>query len=189
MIIRRSLVLLLFWCFCCTLSLKGFAQDLERKTNKSFLLTTKPQSFFFGANIGAEIPLSSKISVGGDITAHCWLVPANISIAPAVKYYLKGTIDKGFYTKFKVVGGAFFSETAVENKPYYTGAGIGIGGILSLFNYNRLYIFADAGLQFTVPFGYRPQSNIKDGSAGMAYYALFSPASTPDLSIGIALKF
>lgn len=106
-----------------------------------------------------------------------------------MKYYLKGTVDKGFYTKFKVLGGAFFSETPIENKPYYAGAGIGIGGILPFFNSNKFYISADAGLQFAVPFGSRPQGHVKDGSWGTAYCTLLSPASIPDLSIGIALKF
>ena len=110
-------------------------------------------------------------------------------VLSTMKYYLKGTIDKGFYAKFKVLGGVFFSETPIENKPYYTGAGIGIGGILPLFNYNKFYIFADAGLQFAVPFGHRSQSHVKDGSWGMTYYTLLSPASIPDLSIGVALKF
>lgn len=189
MIILRKFALLFFWCLCYSFSFKGFAQDNKKGADKSFFLTTKPQSFFFGANIGAEVPLSSKISIGGDITTHCWLVPVNISITPSMKYYLKGTIDKGFYAKFKVLGGVFFSETPIENKPYYTGAGIGIGGILPLFNSNKFYIFADAGLQFAVPFGHRSQSHVKDGSWGMTYYTLLSPASIPDLSIGVALKF
>ncbi len=105
-----------------------------------------------------------------------------------MKYYLKGTVDKGFYTKFMVLGGAFFSETPIENKPYYAGAGIGIGGIFPLFNSNKFYISADAGLQFAVPFEYRPQSCVKDRSWGTAYCTLLSPASIPDLSIGGSTK-
>lgn len=191
-IILRKFALSFFWCLCCSFSFKGFAQDNKKMdTYKGFFLTTKTklQSFFFGANIGAEIPLSYKVSIGGDITTHCWLVPTNISITPSIKYYLKGRIDKGFYTKFKVLGGVFFSETPIENKPYYAGAGVGVGGILPLFNSNKFYIFADAGLQFAVPFGHRSQSDVKDVAWGMAYYTLLSPASIPDLSIGIALKF
>lgn len=65
MIILRKFALLFFWCLCYSFSFKGFAQDNKKSADKSFFLTTKPQSFFFGANIGAEVPLSSKISIGG----------------------------------------------------------------------------------------------------------------------------
>lgn len=134
-------------------------------------MTTKPQSFFFGANIGAEIPLSSKISKGGDVTDHCWLVPANISIIPFMKYYLKGTVDKGFYTKFKVLGGAFFSETPIENKPYYAGAGIGIGGILPLFNSNKLSSqMQDFSLPFPLGIDLKVASKIEVGERLTIHY-------------------
>lgn len=148
------------------------------------LLTTRPQSLVLGANLGAEFPLSPRVSFAGELTTHCRFVPGNIALSPSLKYYL----NNSFFLKAKLIGGFFFSETPVENHPYYAGAGFGIGFMLPFPGSERLYIFADSGIKFAAPFGYRANSAVKDGAWGMAYYTLMSPASIPELSLGIAFK-
>jgi hypothetical protein len=188
-LIRFGRVLLLsLCCICLSFGTRALAQDAGRNSDRALFLTTKLQHFTFGVNVGFEKYLSSPIALGGEVTAHCWLVPANISLASSLRYRLKGQLDKGVYAKGKVIGGMFFTETAIEDKPYYTGAGVGVGGILPLTQANRVYIFAELGLQFAVPFGNRPQSRVQDGAWGMAYYTLLSPASMPDVSVGIAVR-
>lgn len=178
-IIKTALFLiLLFFPFS-----KGMAQD-----NDYVLLSSRPQALVFGANLGAEFPLSPKISFAGEITAHRRFVPKNIAIIPSIKYYLRGDMGKGIYMRAKLVGGMFFSETPIDNHPYYAGAGFGVGGILPFFDIENLYVFADAGLKFAAPFGYRANSQLKDGDWGMAYYTILSPASIPEISVGIAFR-
>lgn len=162
---------------------KGKAQD-----KNYFLLTTRPQALLFGANIGAEFPLSNRISFAGELTAHRRWVPKNIALSPSLKYYVRGDMSRGIFLKAKLTGGFFFSETPVKNHPYYAGAGFGIGGIFPFPGSEKFYIFADAGLKFSDPFGYRANSQLQDGAWGMTYYTLMSPASMPELSLGIALK-
>lgn len=162
----------------------------QKSTNKDspIFITVKPQSFFVGANIGTEIAISNRISAGGELTGHFWFVPSNLAIAPIFKYYFKGKIGKGFYARGKLVGGYYFMETPIDSHPYYAGAGIGVGGITSLCKTNKIALFVDLGLKFVVPFGNRHDSQISDASWGMAYYSLLSPASMPEIAIGVAFR-
>ena len=166
--------------------LKAEAQSESEK--RPILITNTPLTFLLGANLGVETLLSPKVSIGGELTGHVWIVPANIAITPTIKYYFKGVAGKGFYVSGKLVAGYFFNKTVVEDAPYYAGGGIGIGGITPLRDRDRFYLFGGLGLKLVSPFGRRPGSNTHDTGAGMAYYAFLSPASLLDVSIGIAIR-
>lgn len=165
------------------------AHGQESKREASCFISIKPQAFLFGINAGIEIPLSTKISAGGDIAGHFWFAPSNIAVEPIFKYYFKGLVGEGFYLRGKLVGGYYFNETPFDNHPFYAGAGVGIGGVTPLTSNKRLLIFGDLGLRFAPPFGNRPGSSAKHSSWGMAYYTILSPASIPEASIGLAFAF
>lgn len=155
---------------------------------RTVLITNKPFSFLFGANLGIETALSKKISIGGDVTTHFWLAEQNVGVFPTVKYYFRGEVGKGFYASGVLAGGYFFNKTAVENAPYYAGAGIGLGGITPLLDWDWFYLFGGFTFKYVHPLGYRAGSNTLDAKGGMAYYAFFSPASVVDLNVGIAIR-
>ena len=166
-----------------------FGQNYADKNPLRFI-TVKPQSFLFGANVGTEIAMSSKTSVGGEVTGHFWPknIPSNMAIAPIFKYYLRGTVGQGLYARAKLVGGYYFKKTAIDNQPYYAGGGVGFGGITSLCKAGRIHLFVDVGVKFVPSFGNRPNSNISGAEFGMVYYAICSPASMPEFAVGVAFR-
>ncbi|WP_329903876.1 hypothetical protein [Porphyromonas pogonae] len=180
---------LLILVICNFFFMKVFAQNLntDKIENKNYIYTI-PQYLIFGANIGTDFSISSKITLGGEINAHYRFGPPNLAISPIMKYYFKGQIGNGYYARAKLVGGFFFNQTAIDDHPYYAGGGIGIGGMTPLFRSGKWYIFADLGFKFVAPFGNRSQSKIDDNLWGMIYYTLLSPASMPELFVGIAFR-
>lgn len=159
----------------------------RQSTHNKVSITTTPLRLFFGVNLGVDCNLSHKTALGAEVTAHLWNAPANIAIAPSFKYFFKGNLNRGIYTNIKAVGGFFFEETAIDNHPYYAGGGLGIGGIVPLCLSEKVCLFGEIGVKYVAPFGERPNSSMKDGNWGMAYYILISPASFPELKLG--LKF
>ena len=150
------------------------------------LLSTAPQHFLFGVNLGLERSITSKFSLGADVTTHLWLLETpNIALSPIGKYYFWGNVGTGIYARAKAVVGYFFGKTALD-APYYAGLGIGFGFLLPLGKSKRWYMGADSGIKLAVPFGPEGSQSPQKGSSGAAYYTILSPASIPELSIRIA---
>lgn len=182
---------LLWVALCCAGSIlpsKAFAQDSFTTYDKSPFLTLKPQSYALGANLGIEFPLSPKFVLGGEISTHFRIDTPNMAIKPSLKYYLSGVHGKGFYSRFKLIGGYYFSECAEADQPYYAGAGLNIGGITPLFKSKKLFFFAEVGLQFTPTFGHRVNNEKMEGETVGLYHLLLSPGALPDISLGLAFK-
>ena len=150
------------------------------------LLSTAPQHFLFGVNLGLERSITSKFSLGADVTTHLWLLETpNIALSPIGKYYFWGNVGTGIYARAKAVVGYFFGKTALD-APYYAGLGIGFGFLLPLGKSKRWYMGADSGIKLAVPFGPEGSQSPQKGPSGAAYYTILSPASIPELSIRIA---
>lgn len=150
------------------------------------LLSTAPQHFLFGVNLGLERSITSKFSLGADVTTHLWLLETpNVALSPIGKYYFWGNVGTGIYARAKAVVGYFFGKTALD-APYYAGLGIGFGFLLPLGKSKRWYMGADSGIKLAVPFGPEGSQSPQKGPSGAAYYTILSPASIPELSIRIA---
>ena len=183
---------LLFVALCCMGAIfptKAFAQDLSNTYDKRVSLNLKPQSYIFGANLGADFPISPKLALGGEISVHLRIGEPNMAIKPSLKYYFSGGHDDGVYARFKLIGGYYFSECAVDDDPYYAGGGISIGSMTPMFKSKHLFFFAEVGLQVAPTFGYRANNVKMDGDLGGVYHGLLSPGALPDVSLGIAFKF
>lgn len=187
---------LLLVCLCCCLSLSTLYAQKERcqqdsNVGKALFISTKPQTLLFGPNLGIELQASRKVSIGADLTAHLWAAPAaNIAIAPHIRYFFgRGSVGKGFYAQLKLVVGHILERDIISGPPYYAGGGLGLGAITPIFGSRHWHLFANVGLKAVAPFGTIKREHRKDDGFSMAYYALMSPASIPDLNIGIAFRF
>lgn len=153
------------------------------------LVSTAPQHFLFGIDLGIERSLTPKFSLGADLTTHLWLLEMpNIAISPMAKYYFTGTVGTGIYARVKAVAGSFFGTTTALGKPYYAGGGVGFGFLLPIGKTGRWHLGADCGIKLAIPFGDGGDRPALGGDWGITYYTLLSPASIPELSIRIAYR-
>ena len=152
------------------------------------LVSTAPQHFLFGIDLGIERSLTPKFSLGADLTTHLWLLEMpNIAISPMAKYYFTGTVGSGIYARAKAVAGYFFGTTALD-APYYAGLGVGFGFLLPVGKTGRWHFGVDGGVKLAIPFGVDKNRPAVRPQWGLPYYTLLSPASIPELSIRIACR-
>lgn len=89
-----------------------------RDNTPQLFISTAPQHLLFGLNLGLERSLSSKVSIGADLTAHLWLLEMpNIAVTPMVKYYFSGIVGMGFYARAKAIGGILFPQIGRGRSP------------------------------------------------------------------------
>ena len=150
------------------------------------LISTAPQHFLFGIDLGLERSLTPKFSLGADLTTHLWLLEMpNIAISPMAKYYFTGTVGAGIYARVKAVAGYFFGAT-VFDAPYYAGGGVGFGFLLPIGKTGRWHLGADCGIKLAIPFGDGGDRPALGGDWGITYYTLLGPTAVPELSVRIA---
>lgn len=178
------------------LSCSGLVAQEERYPS-GVLLSTRPQTLLLGVDLGVEVPLNSKWSIGGEAIAHAWWdIPKNIALKPSVKWYFWGTTGRGWYLRMSPIIGYFLNKP-YDGYRYYGGGGFGIGWQSPFVRGSRWHVIGDAGLKLAVPFGAcncvatkgRTEDQKMRSHNDFYYMAIASPAAPIDLSIGIAYRF
>ncbi len=171
-------------------------QSFAYPSEKAWLITNKPQTFLLGFNVGAEYVISKKLSWHSEVTNHLYTSRfASSAVSTSLKWHFLGKFGKSIYLQPKLVAGFFYDETPMEDKPYYAGFGIGLGGMHTISKNKRWFLFYEAGIKACNAFGNRPNStpinpeNEVNKTVGAMEYFFISPASIFDLSIGISYRF
>ncbi len=157
-------------------------------TEKTWLITTKPQTLFLGFNLGAEYVISPKLSWHSELTSHLHTFDyRSTALKTSLKWHFLGHFGKSLYLEPKLVAGFFHDYTPIDDKPYYAGIGLGLGAMHSISKNKRWFLFYEAGVKTCEPFGYRKDSS-PDNDLGIIDYLFISPSSLYDLAIGISYR-
>lgn len=170
----------------------------EEEYPSGVLISTRPQTLFFGADLGVEVPLNSNWSIGGEAIAHVWgYCPKNIAFKPSVKWYFWGTTGRGWYVRVTPLIGYFLNDLIYGHK-YYGGYGVGVGWQSPFLRGSRWHFIGDIGIKGAKLFGGSKTGKAalevesttgRDNRAHFSYFTWVSPGSMFDFSIGVAYRF
>lgn len=164
----------------------------------------KPLSLLYGAQLGYLRNVREQVYVGSELALTAWNgAPKSIMAAPTLRYYFgQGPMAQtiAFFLSLKGQIGCYYdlptkdSYTPEGNRSaaLFVGAGAGVGLHVAIDKASRFHVFAEGALRFSHIQGQEEMPSLEGSenlSSTITYYAMMSPTSPTEFTIGISYLF